>query len=86
MLQQIDNGAASKKLDLGLDLIDPRSSFIHIFYSRVVYTVSQKNTLFLATVLQQRVIFCGTPCIVQNYTIFTVVISINCDYQRSDVL
>ena len=81
MLQQIDNGAASKKLDLGLDLIDPRSSFIHIFYSRVVYTVSQKNTLFLATVLQQR-----TPCIVQNYTIFTVVISINCDYQRSDVL
>ena len=30
MLQHIDNGAASKKLDLGLDLIDPRSSFIHI--------------------------------------------------------
>ena len=44
MLQHIDNGAASKKLELGLglDLIDPRSSFIHI--------------------------------------------SINCDYQRSDVL
>ena len=41
-VQHIDNGAASKKLDLGLDLIDPRSSFIHI--------------------------------------------SINCDYQRSDVL
>ena len=46
MLQQIDNGAASKKLDLGLDLIDPRSSFIHIFYSRVVYIVSQKKYPF----------------------------------------
>ena len=42
MLQHIDNGATSKKLELGLDLIDPQSSFIHI--------------------------------------------SINCDYQRSDVL
>ena len=34
MLQHIDNGAASKKLELGLDLIDPRSSFIILHLRR----------------------------------------------------
>ena len=37
MLQHIDNGAASKKLDLGLDLSDPRSSFIHILHFTTIY-------------------------------------------------
>ena len=35
MLQHFDNGAASKRIDLGLDLIDPRSSFI--LYFKVIF-------------------------------------------------
>ena len=43
MLQHFDNGAASKKIDLGLDLIDPWSSFIHILHFTTIMYISYKS-------------------------------------------